>query len=170
MACEYYEQLLDPNYAAADLDWDFTSYPSPDGNPGHGREFDFHLMMVSPVTEQVEAAHQVVRYLTSIHFQTVMNNDTRLTIMQNPELRLQHASNNGLYDDKDLAAVFAVEPSPASKSTIYDNAVYSALNEARKRIALEGIDVNTPLGKQLSKQTKPVGNQRRERLILRLLI
>lgn len=149
-------RLLDPNYAAADLEWDFTSYPSPDGNPGHGREFDFHLMMVSPVTEQVEAAHQVVRYLTSIHFQTVMNNDTRLTIMQNPELRLQHASNNGLYDDKDLAAVFAVEPSPVPKSTIYDNAVYSALNEARKRIALEGIDVNTALREAAEQADKAI--------------
>jgi multiple sugar transport system substrate-binding protein len=100
------------------FDWDMVSYLAYDDRPKLGRQVDFHLFMIPPASKNKEAAFEVMRTLLSEEAQRSMNQEGRLTVLNNPDLREQFASNTNVYKGKNLKGIFKVSPSPAPMSTI----------------------------------------------------
>lgn len=129
----------------AGLDWDLVSFPSFADQPEIGREIDFHLMTVSPTVENEEAAYAVVKTIVSEEVQKKMNRGTRMTVLNDPSLKEEVASDTGIYEGKNLQGIFKVKPAPLPRTSEYDGAIYNLLNDAAKAMAWSKVDVNTAL-------------------------
>lgn len=137
--------LSTPDQPGKQFNWDMVTYPTYDDRPGIGREVDFHLMMVPPTSKNKEAAYRVIEALTSDEAQKTMNKGARMTILKDPSLRKQFASDMKVFEGKNLDGIFKVNPAPLPPASKYDVKIYSFLNDALKSVIVEGTDINTAL-------------------------
>jgi len=148
--------------AGQNFNWDIVSWPTFDDKPGLGRQFDFHLMIVPPTSKNKEAAYRVLEVLISEEAQREMNRGTRLTILKDPELKKQFASDLKIYEGKNLAGIFKVQPAPYEIASPYDNIVNAKMNDAMKKIATQGVDVNTALREAKEKADQEIAAQMKQ--------
>ncbi|UUZ96348.1 extracellular solute-binding protein [Paenibacillus sp. P25] len=99
-----------------DINWDIVSFPSFDDKPGLGREVDFHLAMVTPNSNNKNAAYAVLKTLVSTETERAMNRGTRLTVLKDPALKKEVSADTKLYEGKNLQGIFTVKPAPAAGS------------------------------------------------------
>lgn len=133
------------NQGGKPFNWDVATWPTFDDKPGLGRQFDFHVMMISPTSKNKEAAYRVLKTLISEEAQREMNRGTRLTVLKDPALKTEFASSLNLYGGKNLAGVFKVSPAPYELASPYDAAVNKMMDDTMKQVATAGMDVNTAL-------------------------
>lgn len=127
------------------IQWDMVSFPQFADRPGIGREVDFHLAVVPETAKNKEAAYRVIETIISEQAQIEMNKGSRLTIMEDQELRNQYSSEANSFEDKNLKGIYSVEPAPLPVSTKYDAEIYKILREGVSSMVNEGADVNTAL-------------------------
>lgn len=144
------------------LNWDVVSEPSFDDKPGLGRVLDFHLLVVPPTSKNKEASYRVIQTMISDEAQIAMNKKRGLTVLNKPELRNQYASDLHVYDGKNLAGVFKVQPAPLPISTKYDRKIYSFLGEAVKSMVTENTDPNTALREANEKADKYIQEEKQK--------
>lgn len=127
------------------INWDMISYPQFADRPGIGREVDFHMAVVPQTAKNKEAAYRVIETIISEHAQIEMNKGSRLTILEDQELRYQYASGANTFEGKNITGIYSVDPAPLPVSTKYDDAIYKVLREGVASMVNEGLDVNTVL-------------------------
>ncbi|WP_230200334.1 extracellular solute-binding protein [Bacillus niameyensis] len=128
------------------IEWDITTFPSFEDAPGLGREVDYHVLAVPETAENRDAALRLLEEVVSDEVQTYLSEDVaRLTVLDNDEIRNTYAASSGAFEEKNLEAVLKSEAAPGPRPTIYDRDIYTVLDEIQRKIALEGIDVNTAL-------------------------
>ncbi|UUZ85296.1 hypothetical protein LJK88_18060 [Paenibacillus sp. P26] len=137
-----------------DINWDIVSFPSFDDKPGLGREVDFHLAMVTPNSNNKNAAYAVLKTLVSTETERAMNRGTRLTVLKDPALKKEVSADTKLYEGKNLQGIFTVKPAPAPEATKFDVKLYPFLKEAAKGMAVDKKDVNTVLREADEKANK----------------
>ncbi|GIP31053.1 ABC transporter substrate-binding protein [Paenibacillus sp. J2TS4] len=125
------------------VQWDMVSYPQFSDRPGIGREVDFHLAVVPQTAKNKEAAYRVIETLISEEAQIEMNKGSRLTIMEDPELRNQYSSSANSFEGKNLQGIYSVDPAPLPVSTRFDTEIYKFLREGVTSMVADGVDVNT---------------------------
>ena len=150
------------NESGKNFNWDIVSYPSFKDKPGIGREIDFHLAMVPPGSKHKEAAYAVIATMASEEAQRAMNRGTRLTVLNNAELRNEFAMDTKLYEGKNLQGVFKVKPAPLPEATPYDVKLYSFLGEGIKSMINEGKDINTVLREANEKADKHIEEMKKQ--------
>lgn len=91
-----------------------------------------------------------------------MNRGTRLTVLNNAELRSEFAMDTKLYEGKNLQGVFKVKPAPLPEATPYDVKLYSFLGEGIKSMINEGKDINTVLREANEKADKHIEEMKKQ--------
>lgn len=125
------------------IQWDMVSFPQFEDRPGIGREVDFHMAVVPETAQNKEAAYRVIEAIISEEAQIEMNAGSRLTILQDQELRNQYSSASNSFEGKNLQGIYSVEPAPLPVSTLLDAKVYGALREGIASMINDGLDINT---------------------------
>ena len=136
------------------FNWDVVGHPVFDDKPGQGREIEFQSLMVPPTSKNKEAAYRVILTMISEESQKEMNKGNNLTILNNPELKKQFASNTDIYKGKNLEGIFKVKPASAPINSEYDNENYKYLREALTGMIFDKKDINTVLREANEKATK----------------
>lgn len=127
------------------FEWDLAGHPVFSDRPGVGKEIEFQSLLVPPASKNKEAAYRVLLTLIGDESQAAMNKGNNLTILNNPDLKLQFASDTNLYKGKNLAGVFKIKPAPAPMYSEYDAEHYKYLDEALKSMIVNKEDINTVL-------------------------
>lgn len=125
------------------MEWDMVSFPQFEDRPGIGREVDFHMAIVPETAQNKEAAYRVIETIISEEAQIEMNKGSRLTILEDPELRKQYSSESRSFEGKNLQGIYSVDPAPLPVSTLVDSKIYGALREGIASMINEGVDINT---------------------------
>lgn len=128
------------------IDWDITTFPAFEETPGLAREVDYHVLAVPSMAENREAALRVLEEVVSEDMQRYLSEKVaRLTVLDNEEIRFSFARDSGAFAEKNLEEVLKTQPSPGPRPTIYDQEIYKVLDNIQRKMALEGLDVNTAL-------------------------
>jgi multiple sugar transport system substrate-binding protein len=143
------------------FNWDVATWPAFDDKPGIGRQFDFHVMIVPPTSKNKEAAFRVMETLIGKEAQMAMNRGTRLTVLQDPALKKQFASDLGLFAGRNLEGVFKVKPAPYEIASPYDAAINKIMETSMKDVATNGLDVNTALRNANEAANKEIEQQKK---------
>jgi len=144
----------------AGINWDIVSFPTFPDRPQYGREVDFHLIVVSKTSKNKEAAYKALKAIVSEEAQRAMNKNVRLTVLNNPALRTEFASDLKYYEGKNLAGIFKVQPSPLPMFSEYDDKLYSYLRNAVTRMVRDKVDINTALREAEEEGNKYISEQK----------
>lgn len=149
------------NRSGKAINWDVVTWPTFDDKPGLGRQFDFHVMMIPPTSKNKEAAFRVLEALVSTEAQKAMNRGTRLTVLKDPALKKEFASDLNIFENKNLEGVFKVKPAPYEIASPYDTAIHKIMDTHMKDIATKDVDVNTVLRAAHEAVNKEIETQRK---------
>lgn len=130
----------------ATFEWDLTAYPVFPDRPEIGKQVDYHLAMVTSTSKHKEAAFLAVANLISEDIQLALSKAGRLSVLELENIRSVFASDSGVFQGKNLQAVFKVKPAKAPVVSKYDAEVTAVLTgEMTTKVVLDGIDINTAL-------------------------
>lgn len=144
------------------FNWDLVSFPSFADKPGYGREVDFHLLMVAPSSQNKDAAYRVLQAMQTSEAQTMINKFGRMTVLKDPAIKKDYASDLKIFEGKNLAGIFSVQPAPVPRGSMYDSKIYSFLNEANRDMILNGKDMNTALREAEEKANKYIEEEKQK--------
>ncbi|RKN86164.1 ABC transporter substrate-binding protein [Paenibacillus ginsengarvi] len=142
------------------FNWDMVSFPSFADKPGYGREVDFHLLMVTPASKNKDAAYRVLQAIQTTEAQSMINKFGRLSVLNDPAIQKDFASDLKIFEGKNLAGIFSVKPAPLPRGSMYDSKMYSILNEANKDMITGGKDINTVLREAEEKANKYIEEEK----------
>lgn len=137
--------LEDEAQSGRPLNWDFVTQPVFADQPGIGRPGNMPVIMISPKSENAEAAFQAMQILVSDEAQTNMNRNGKLTVLNDKDIQLQFGSHLKSFQSKNIPAIFKLEKSKSLLLTDYDVELKRIIQNAAKDMALSGKDVNTIL-------------------------
>jgi multiple sugar transport system substrate-binding protein len=92
--------------------------------------------------------------------QAEMNNGTNLTILNDPEMRKDFASNTDLFKGKNLEGIFKVKPAPSPINSVYDTQSWRYLFDAMGEVLFEKSDINSALNRAAEKADKYIREQK----------
>ncbi|MBD2862311.1 ABC transporter substrate-binding protein [Paenibacillus oceani] len=142
-----------------EYDWDLTAYPvfkdKQTGNP-----VDFHMMTVSKTSKHKEAAYRVLLTMMSEEMQLALSKSGRLSILNDPNVKLTYASDSKVFEGKNLKAVLSVPPSPLPDYSTWTPAVKPFIDSALKDIAYNKSDINTALREAEEKANRKIEEER----------
>jgi len=153
-------QLKQLKAQGREFNWDVAAHPSFDDRPGLGREVEFQSLMVPPTTKHKNAAYRVILTMISKEAQQEMNKGNNLTILNDPEMRKDFASNTDLFKGKNLDGIFKVKPAPSPLNSVYDSQSWKYLAEAMSEVLFQKSDINTALNRATEKADKYIREQK----------
>ena len=153
-------QLKQVKAQGRDFNWDVVAHPSSADRPGLGREAEFQSLMVTPTTKHKDAAYRVILTMISKEAQAEMNKGTNLTILNDPEMRKDFASNTDLFKGKNLEGIFKVKPAPSPINSVYDTQSWRYLFDAMGEVLFEKSDINSALNRAAEKADKYIREQK----------
>lgn len=127
------------------FDWDLTTVPVFEGKPKQGYPADFHIAMVAKTSKNKEAAYRFLQVLTSDETQLTLSKNGRLSVLKNESIRKSYAADTGIFTGKNLDVIFTVPAAPVPVYSAHARETNPQINEIGKKIALQGVDVNTAL-------------------------
>jgi multiple sugar transport system substrate-binding protein len=129
------------NYAG--MKWDMVSSPNFKGHVGKGREADVHLMMLSKLSKQPEAAMEVMNMMLSMDVQSMFSRDGRPGVLNHKEIEQQFASGIEAFKGKNIAGIFKSKPIRPHEVSPYDAKLRSLIESTKVEFILGGKDLNT---------------------------
>lgn len=153
-------QLKQAKAQGREFNWDIVAHPSFDDKPGLGREIEFQSLMVPPTTKHKDAAYRVILTMISKEVQAEMNRGTNLTILNDPEMRKEFASDTDLFKGKNLEGIFKVKPAPSPINSVYDSESWKYLIEAMNEVLFQKSDINSALNRAAEKADKYIREQK----------
>ncbi|TNJ61003.1 extracellular solute-binding protein, partial [Paenibacillus hemerocallicola] len=144
------------------FNWDLVSFPSFADKPGYGREVDFHLLMVTPSSKNKDAAYRVLQAMQTSEAQTMINKFGRLTALKDQAIKKDYAADLKIFEGKNLAGIFSVQPAPVPRGSMYDSKIYSYLNEANRDMILNGKDIHTAIREAEEKSNKYIEEEKQK--------
>ncbi|MDF2714931.1 MAG: family 1 extracellular solute-binding protein [Paenibacillus sp.] len=134
-------QVVNSKAELSKMDWDMVSLPNFKESLGRGRSVDIHLLAVSNVSKNKDAALEVLKVITSDEVQKMMSEYGTPSVLRNEEIKKVYGSKLPEFQGKNVQALFKTKPGlPAI--TKYDGNVSFFTEAARKDIAA-GKDVNS---------------------------
>ncbi len=92
--------------------------------------------------------------------QSMINKFGRLSVLNDPAIQKDFASDLKIFEGKNLAGIFSVKPAPLPRGSMYDSKMYSILNEANKDMITGGKDINTVLREAEEKANKYIEEEK----------
>jgi multiple sugar transport system substrate-binding protein len=132
-----------PDLNTAGVDWDIVSYPNFADRPQYGRQVDFHLVVLTTTSKHKEAGYKALSALVTDEAQSAMNRSVRLTVLNNPAMRKDFASETKYFAGKNLSGIFQVNPAPLPPTSLYDSKMFSILNAGVAKMVRNKADINT---------------------------
>lgn len=127
------------------MDWDIVQLPTWPEAPDVGYRIDEHLMSVTSVSDNRDAAFLILLAVTSDEVQMDMSKNGRLSILKNPEIHEAFGSEMDFMEGKNIEAIFKNTPAKTFNTTRYDGISFNHFNGALREVINEGVDVNTAL-------------------------
>ena len=128
-----------------EIDWDFAPFPNFSENLGTNRAANVHALLVTKTSKHKDEAFQVIANVLSDEVQEKLARTGRIPTIQNEELEKLYGADIPVLQGKTIANIFKTEPREVVKPHEFESDVRKFVNDAAKRIALEGIDVNTAI-------------------------
>ncbi len=128
-----------------ELDWDFAPFPNFEENLGTNRGANVHSVFVTKTSKHKDEAFQVIANLLSEEVQEKLARTGRVPTVTNEELEKLYGADIPVLQGKKIENIFSTEPRKVIKPHEFESDVRKFVNDAAKRLALEGIDVNTAL-------------------------
>lgn len=125
--------------------WDVVRIPDFPGRPNVGPQVVPNYWNMSSISQNREAAFEVIAYIVSEEFQTSLNSRGLATVLRDTDLHAQYGSELPFYNGKNVKALFPKPAAESSNVTEYHIEAAAEINNALNQVALEGIDVNTAL-------------------------
>lgn len=130
--------------ATSDVNWDVTTALNFKEAVGTEREEDVHILMMSSTSKHKNAAFQVMALTTSEDVQKAMARNGRIpAALQFSQFENDYMANKPEFKDKNWAGMFKAVRREISPRSEYSSIASSVLVTANKRLATEGIDINT---------------------------
>lgn len=137
--------------------WDVVSHPTFADKPNYGRSIDFHMAVVNKSSKNREAAYQVLLSVTSDEVQTNISKAGRMSVLKNEVILNTFGAESGMFEGKNLKAIFKVSPAPLPEASKYDAKINSLLNnEVVKEVMVDGTDIVSALRKGEEKANKEI--------------
>lgn len=127
-------------------DWDLVAVPTFDGD-GVGTQPYGQYIALSSISEEPDAAMQVIKYLTGEEFQSYMSRSGFITPLKSTAVRDLYMADNGL-EDKNIDAIFYNELAPSHTVSEFDRVVIDTMHHEVLTDVVRGLgDVNSSLRK-----------------------
>lgn len=147
-------QIVNSRAELSKMDWDIVSLPNFKEDLGRGRQVDIHMVAISSVSKNRDAAAEVIKVITSEEVQKMMSEYGTPSVLKNDEIKKVYGTKLPEFKGKNVQAMFKTIPGQPV-ITKYDSSVRSVIESARKEIAAGGVDINT-----LVRTTEEKANQR----------
>lgn len=125
-----------------DLNWDLTNYPIYAERPNTGAQGNLLLFGITNMSEQKNAAMEVIKYLLSEEFQVITSADGNIPILLNDETISAFAKNT-YFGDRNVQSIFSVPFAPLSPRTALDPVTPGLYRSKIVQLARGEMDVNT---------------------------
>ena len=146
----YIASLLGQQYMdmyLGDLNWDMVAHPTLEDYPGLGTQPDPIYIGMTKLTKDKDATMEVIKYLISDEYQTMMARQANMTVLSDPNIQKQTGADikrsgvgknwNALYYNK-MAPMTYMNPK-------YDLLINTTLTTYANQLAKGTIDLNTML-------------------------
>lgn len=143
------------------MKWDLAANPNFKGHVGKGREADVHLMMLSKLSKQPDAAVEVMKVLLSEDVQTAFSKNGRPSVLVNEAIQKQYASGIEQFKGKNIAGIFKTKPIRPHEVSPYDAKLRSLVEATKQEFAIEGKDLNTYVRDLQEKANKEIEAMRK---------
>lgn len=125
--------------------WDMVTNPTFEDKVGAGRHALADMLIISEPSKHKEQAMQVIEMVVSREQQIELSKDSRVTVLDDPEIEKLFGTNNPSLADKNTAAIFANPSSPTPPPHIADKEVQRLIRALRREMAINQKDMNTAL-------------------------
>ncbi|RKN80435.1 ABC transporter substrate-binding protein [Paenibacillus ginsengarvi] len=146
----YIASLLGQQYMdlyLGDLNWDIVSHPTISGYPGLGTQPDPIYIGMTKLTKNKEATMEVIKYLVSDEYQTMMARQANMTVLKDPAIQKQTGADiqrSGV--GKNWGALYANKMAPlAPIHPKVDLLVVTELSKYANQVSKGELDLNTAL-------------------------
>lgn len=128
------------------MNWDMAAFPVYEQLPGVGPQSYPNYMSIANMSENKDAAMQVIKYLISDEYQTELSKMGNMTVLQNREIQ-QMMGQESAHSDKNYGAFFynQLAPIPESADVPTEQDPLYALTDQLIPVIKGEIDVNTAL-------------------------
>jgi len=128
-----------------EIDWDMAPFPNFEENLGTNRATNVHGVFIAKTSKHKDEAFQVIANLLTDEVQERLARTGRVPSVENKDLEKLYGADIPVLHGKKIENIFKTEPRRVVKPHEFEPDVRKFVNEATKRMALEGIDVNTAL-------------------------
>ncbi|MFC5532036.1 ABC transporter substrate-binding protein [Cohnella yongneupensis] len=143
---DFTRNLADAVDQGAGFNWDLVSYPQLPENPGVAPTPFTHVLTVSPVSKYPDASVQVLSYLISEDYQTLLSKKAwGGPILTNPAIQDAYATEDPRFAGKNMKAMFAYPPADPSTKPPVRNFEFDILWNGVYDLAKMEKDTNTLL-------------------------
>lgn len=124
------------------MNWDIATMPVFEELPGVGSQPYPLYFSVTNVSEHKEEAMEVINYLISEEFQTILSQNGDIPVLTKQSVRDAFAQNSP-FQDKNWSALFHNESADISLKTTYDGIVEGEIRAVLPDMVLGQTDINT---------------------------
>lgn len=135
-------QVVNNKADLSKMDWDIVSLPNFKENLGRGRQVDIHMLAISSISKNRDAAIEVLKVITSDEVQKMMSEYGTPSVLKSDDMKKVYGTKLPEFQGKNVQALFKTKPGQPA-ITKYDGTVGFYVEAARKDIASGGMDINT---------------------------
>ncbi|CAG7643202.1 ABC transporter substrate-binding protein [Paenibacillus allorhizosphaerae] len=136
-------QVLNAQKELEGMNWDMVTVPNFKERLGQGRSVDIHMLAVSSVSKNKDAAMEVLKVITSDEVQMKMSQLGTPSVLKNEEIKKSYGTQVAQYKGKNSQALFKTKPGAPYLITKNENLIRAFPDNARKELATGSKDVNT---------------------------
>jgi multiple sugar transport system substrate-binding protein len=136
--------------------WDMVTNPTFEDAKGKGRHALADMLVITKASKHKEQAMQVIDMIISRDMQILQSKHSRVTILNDEEVKKQFGTNTPSLKTKNTAAIFKYPSSPTPPPHIADKEVQTIIRAIRKEMGIGKKDINTVLREGQEKADKKV--------------
>lgn len=142
--------------AQTDVEWDLVSMPIFEGHPV-GSQITPVNWGITSIAENKGAAMEVLKYLASDEFQTVLANDGKMPVLK-MEDTLQLLAKSSTFKGKNYGAVLYYPPAQVPAKALYDAELITTYTKYGREVLAQNMDINTALRQADEEARKVISN------------
>lgn len=127
------------------MNWDIVSVPTFKDRPKIGTQSYAMNVGITKTSKYKDAAMEVIKYLTSDEFQTILSKQGKITPLKSEAVKKEVYADSAFAKEKNLSALFYNDVAPNHTFNAYDELVNKAVEKYVVEIAKGTMDVNTAL-------------------------
>jgi len=143
------------------MDWDIAAVPTFKDMPGVNTQPNATYAGISALSKNQDAAMEVLKYLISEEYQTIMSKKGMITPLTTQSVRDVAFSDYPFASEKNIDALYYGKPAPSRVLTQFDEIVIEDAfdKDAVRQIAMGNLDVNTALRRAEENANKLIQEQ-----------